>query len=407
LGKALNDPIKGMTALGRAGVTFTKGQQSQIKALVKSGDLLGAQKIILGEVKSQTGGAAAASATAGEKMKTAWNNAKESLGTALLPALDKLQIFITTKIIPAITKFVGFLQKNPGVVKAFGIALAVVAGVLLAIFIAANALIIGVGLLVVAFALVAGWIIKNWDKIKAKTVSIWNGIKTFLANVWNWIKTRPGVVWSWIKAKISGAWDAIKNKTKTTWDAIKNWIRDKLIQMGDAVRDKIRAIIQWFKDLPGKVKTALGNLKNTLLNAGKNLVQGFIDGIKNKFAAVKSKLTELKNKLTSWKGPPSADRVLLTRNGQLIIEGLIRGFESRKPAVRSSLRGMTSTIGSLPASGFAGPRMSSVGPAAPAGPMTATLVDPTIRVEKDGLVRLVDTRININDHAGALRTRFA
>jgi hypothetical protein len=35
LGKALNDPVKGLTALGRAGVTFTQQQQDQIKALVQ------------------------------------------------------------------------------------------------------------------------------------------------------------------------------------------------------------------------------------------------------------------------------------------------------------------------------------------------------------------------------------
>ena len=31
LGKALNDPVKGITALGRAGVTFTDEQKKQIK----------------------------------------------------------------------------------------------------------------------------------------------------------------------------------------------------------------------------------------------------------------------------------------------------------------------------------------------------------------------------------------
>jgi hypothetical protein len=38
VGKALNDPIKGITALGRVGVTFTDAQKKQIKALVESGD---------------------------------------------------------------------------------------------------------------------------------------------------------------------------------------------------------------------------------------------------------------------------------------------------------------------------------------------------------------------------------
>lgn len=60
LGKALQDPVKGMTALGRAGVTFTQAQKDQIKAMVESGNVLGAQKLILKEVETQVGGAAAA-----------------------------------------------------------------------------------------------------------------------------------------------------------------------------------------------------------------------------------------------------------------------------------------------------------------------------------------------------------
>ena len=60
LGKALNDPVKGMTALSRAGVTFSQAQKDQVAALVASGDVLGAQKLILAEVESQVGGAAAA-----------------------------------------------------------------------------------------------------------------------------------------------------------------------------------------------------------------------------------------------------------------------------------------------------------------------------------------------------------
>lgn len=60
LGKALNDPVKGLTALQRVGVALTESQKEQVKALVASGDVLGAQKVILAEVESQVGGAAEA-----------------------------------------------------------------------------------------------------------------------------------------------------------------------------------------------------------------------------------------------------------------------------------------------------------------------------------------------------------
>jgi hypothetical protein len=63
-GKALNAPIKGVTALGRAGVQFTAQQKEQIETLVEAGNVTAAQAVILGELETQFGGAAAAAANA-------------------------------------------------------------------------------------------------------------------------------------------------------------------------------------------------------------------------------------------------------------------------------------------------------------------------------------------------------
>jgi hypothetical protein len=79
LGKALNDPIKGLSAMSRAGVTFTGSQKDAIKAMVESGDILGAQKAILKEVESQVGGSAEAY---GETLPGAVGKAREALMNA-------------------------------------------------------------------------------------------------------------------------------------------------------------------------------------------------------------------------------------------------------------------------------------------------------------------------------------
>lgn len=115
LGKALNDPIKGVAALGRVGVQFTKSQKDQIKTLVESGKTMDAQKIILKELNSEFGGAAAAQATAGDKAKVAMGNLKETIGTALLPVIDKMANFFTNKVAPAVTGFFDDLEHGTGV----------------------------------------------------------------------------------------------------------------------------------------------------------------------------------------------------------------------------------------------------------------------------------------------------
>lgn len=60
VGKALNDPIKGTTALTRAGVQLTAQQLDQIKVLAKSGQMAKAQGMILDALEEKFGGAAAA-----------------------------------------------------------------------------------------------------------------------------------------------------------------------------------------------------------------------------------------------------------------------------------------------------------------------------------------------------------
>jgi hypothetical protein len=94
LGKALNDPIQGMTALRRVGVSFTEQQVEQVKALQKSGDLMGAQKLILAELQNQYGGSGAAYAATFAGQVELLNHELGALGEeatlAVMPALRDL-----------------------------------------------------------------------------------------------------------------------------------------------------------------------------------------------------------------------------------------------------------------------------------------------------------------------------
>jgi len=60
IGKALNDPLRGLTALTRAGVQFTDEQRALVKSLVETGRTAEAQGVILEELQRQFGGAARA-----------------------------------------------------------------------------------------------------------------------------------------------------------------------------------------------------------------------------------------------------------------------------------------------------------------------------------------------------------
>lgn len=93
MGKALDDPATGLTALTRVGVTFSTQQQDMIKHMVSVGDTAGAQKIMLQELQREFGGSADATTTLGGKwaiLTNRMNDFKERAATGLFPVLGAL-----------------------------------------------------------------------------------------------------------------------------------------------------------------------------------------------------------------------------------------------------------------------------------------------------------------------------
>ena len=95
VGKALNDPIKGVTALRRVGVQLSEQQEDQIKTLVEQNDLYGAQQVILGELTTQFGGRFAAAGKTADGRMAAFSDRVEDLQKALagplIPAIDRVR----------------------------------------------------------------------------------------------------------------------------------------------------------------------------------------------------------------------------------------------------------------------------------------------------------------------------
>lgn len=105
VGKALDNPIQGLTMLRRAGVSFSASQQDVIKKLQESGDIVGAQQKVLEGLSQKFGGAAqAARDTFGgalSAVKNQLNNLMETNG-GLPGATESLNELATTLKDPAV-----------------------------------------------------------------------------------------------------------------------------------------------------------------------------------------------------------------------------------------------------------------------------------------------------------------
>lgn len=115
VGKALNDPIKGVSALAKAGIQFTASQKGMIDALVKTGDTAAAQGIILKELEVQFGGSAAAAANtfggALDQLGNTFGDLFEAKG-GLSSATEALQRLTTSLADPRVTGAINTLSSQ-------------------------------------------------------------------------------------------------------------------------------------------------------------------------------------------------------------------------------------------------------------------------------------------------------
>lgn len=220
LGKALNDPIEGINALRRVGVSFTDDQQKVIASLVKTGQTAEAQRLILQEISKEFGGSAAAAAQtfAGkmQQLNIRIGDIKENIGKALIPVIEK----VVNAIAPVVEKIVNWIEANPKLTAAILVVVGALAGLV--------ALVGTIGLLIApvvagfgALGAVIGAIFSPIGLIVAAVAALVAGIVLLVRN-WDTVVAAMQRVIDWVGNVFMGAWNAYWGAYKAIWDGIVN-----------------------------------------------------------------------------------------------------------------------------------------------------------------------------------------
>lgn len=222
-------------------------------------------------------------------------------------------------------------------------------------------------------ALVAG-IITLWhtnEGFRNTIISIWQTICEFFSNFVNTVKG----FFSGLKDSLGEAWETIKTAAVTAFNTVVSaflflptHIAAIIVSLKDAISDKFQSVISFFQGVPSKITSALGDLGSLLWNAGKKVIQGFVDGIKSMWGEVKGALGKLTSFLPDWKGPANVDSRILRNAGKLVIGGFITGMESQYRNVEKSLGGLSGAL-----SGYLTPEIKSFPSLTPAALAPATV----------------------------------
>jgi hypothetical protein len=268
LGKALNDPISGLTSLRRVGIQFTDQQEQQIKTMVEANDVLGAQKVILAEVSRQVGGAAAAAATPFEKLQVRFKNLQEEIGMKMMPVLVRLADWFNREGLPAIERFIKWVEVNwPQISKAFQDTWAVVGPILKNLMerIEATAKTVEA-----AVDLVSAVIHGEWGEA-------WEAAQRLVRHFVDWL-------WETFLELPSKLFVVFVELTMNVLNALPGLMLDLGVRAMHALWNGIKyvggQIIDWYRELPGRIVFTAGAVVGMLLTLGSNAMNALWDGVR-------------------------------------------------------------------------------------------------------------------------------
>lgn len=232
-----------------------------------------------------------------------------------------------------------------------------------------------IGLVIIAIAAliaIVQLIIDNWGPISTFFKDLWDGISDYFVYKWEQIKAwftayidaitgyfqnRWQALSDWWNGLLDGIgayftvkWQALSDWFESTmtnighffrdgWNNIWKWFSDVLTGMRDTANQKIGEIGRFFAELPGNVLRWLGGIGSWLVNAGRDLVQGLLDGIGNAGRWVYDKLVGLVK--GAWNGvldflgihSPSDEAIWAM---EMLGKGLVQGLLAQRSAVANA-----------------------------------------------------------------------
>lgn len=337
-GISLNDAaIKAkMAEMGTSGLTGSAEQAAKTQAILA---LVNQQSA---DATGNFGREAGTAAGAQQIANAQWENARATLGEALLPVMSAMST--------AMSGLARWVRENSGLVTGLAIGIGGLAAVVILVNAASS-----------AFAAVSA-VVRG--AVMAFTGVQWLLNAALLANpIGIVIAIIAGLVAAVVLAYNNIGW--FKDGVDNAFNVVSGAARDMARWVGDSIGN----VVGFFRDLPGKVTGALGGLAGDMVSIGQNIVQGLIDGasgmIDSAVQAVNNVGGAMLDGIKGFLGIHSPSRVFKTQVGMMIGAGVMEGIDASRSGVTASLNSLVS-VPRVPVIG-GGSFTAGLAPAAPVG----------------------------------------
>ena len=277
-------------------------------------------------------------------MNEKFAEAQAVIGEAFIPILDAAITFITDSVIPA-------MEDGGEAIKGFFTWFGDNQGWLLPLLSGIGAILLSIGIYTTALGIAAA--ITAAGGLPAIIAATWAWTAALLANPVTWIILGIGLlvaalVWLFMN------WDAVTKWVTAAWNGAVKWLSDSFKNLGKWWGDMWNGMLtglgnfwkdisNWFSNLPKMIADFFAGAGKWLWDAGRNIVQGLLDGLKSLGSTIGKFFLSL---LPSWIVEPfkaalgihSPSRVFESY-GKNTMEGYIRGVSGMKGSIASVISG--------------------------------------------------------------------
>lgn len=354
-------------------------------ALTPQQKVLASYQVILAQTATQQGDFGRTSEGLANQQRildAQMENLKTQIGNGLLPVMTELAHFANDVLVPGFTNLANFFRDYGPVIGAFvgtitllslalnaqAIATAITTSATWAWTAALLAnpvtwIVLGVAALVAGIVLLATkttFFQDAWTAMTKWVTDAWNGVVGGFTAFADWISQNWKTILSWILFPalnviqlIIDNWGAITKFFATLWNNVISFLKTVWNNIVAGATAAVNGVVSFFATLPGKVIAFLAQLPGSiikifasagtwLIDTGKNIIQGLINGAAKLLPQIGNFFLNL---LPDWiKGPFKAALGIRSPSkvfrefGKNILEGLIEGLTSDEAGVKSTMK---------------------------------------------------------------------
>src|SRR6266702_3314292 len=185
------------------------------------------------------------------------------------------------------------------------------------------------------------------------SVAIWNAVASFFVMIWNAIAGAAIAAWNWIMGIVTTVNKAIQSFLMTIWNAVATWfvgvwntISSSVVQFWNYIGGIFAGA--WNTYIAGPLgglwnqfSSLFGNLNQSAIIWGQNIIQSFINGIYNMMGGVGQAMQSIGSTIASFLGFHSPAKQGPGKDLMTWGPGLVKGFSdgiiAAKPILQSSL----------------------------------------------------------------------